>query len=40
MTTRDTKFRLAFDSFVKDVIGVTQYNLQNLTQNKSESRHI
>ena len=39
-TTRDTKFRLAFDSFVKDVIGVTQYNLQNLTQNKLESRHI
>ena len=38
--TRDTKFKLAFDSFVKDVIGVTDYDLENLTKNKSECRHI
>jgi len=38
--TRDTKFKLAFDSFVKDVIGVTDYDLENLTKNKSEYRHI
>lgn len=37
--TRDTKFRLAFDSLVKDVIGVTEYTLENLTKNKSESMH-
>jgi len=38
--TRDTKFKLAFDSFIKDVIGITDYALENLTKNKSESRHI
>ncbi|MDC1151821.1 hypothetical protein OAS95_04560 [Pelagibacteraceae bacterium] len=38
--TRDTKFKLAFDNFIKDVIGITDYDLENLTKNKSESRHI
>lgn len=38
--TRDTKFKLAFDNLIKDVIRVTDYNLENLTKNKSESRHI
>ena len=39
-TTRDTKFKLAFDNLIKDVIGITDYDLENLTKNKSESRHI
>ena len=38
--TRDSKFKLAFDSFLKDVIGISVYDLENLTKNKSESRHI
>lgn len=38
--TRDDKFKLAFDMFVKDVIGIPDYGLTNLTKNKSESRHI
>lgn len=38
--TRDTKFKLAFDSFIKDVIGASDYGLENLTKNKSGSRHI
>jgi len=38
--TRDTKFKLAFDNFIKDVIGITDYDLENLTKKKSESTHI
>lgn len=38
--TRDTKFKLAFDNFIKDVIGITDYDLENHTKNKSESTHI
>lgn len=38
--TRDTKFKLAFDSFIKDVVGVLDYDLENLTKKKSESTHI
>lgn len=38
--TRDTKFKLAFDRFIKDIVGITDYELENLTKNKSESRHI
>ena len=34
--TRDTKFKLAFDSFIKDVVGVLDYDLENLTKKKSE----
>jgi len=38
--TRDDKFKLAFDSFIKDDIGVNEYKLKNLTKNKGECRHI
>lgn len=38
--TRDDKFKLAFDSFIREDIGVNNYKLTNLTKNKSESRHI
>ena len=38
--TRDTKFKLSFDKFIKDVVGVLDYDLENLTKKKSESTHI
>ena len=38
--TRDDKFKLAFDSFIRDVICVNEYKLTNLTKNKGECRHI
>lgn len=38
--TRDDKFKLAFDSFIRDDIGVNEYKLKNLTKNKGECRHI
>lgn len=38
--TRDEKFKLAFDSFIREDIGVNEYKLKNLTKNKGESRHI
>lgn len=38
--TRDDKFRLAFDSFVKNTIGIEEYSLENLTKNKIENTHI
>ena len=38
--TRDDKFKLVFDSFIRDTIGVDKYNLENLTKNKTENTHI
>lgn len=38
--TRDDKFKLAFDSFVKDVVGVHEYTLENLTKRKAANTHI
>tara|TARA_B110000285_G_scaffold216924_1_gene264702 strand:- start:3150 stop:3992 length:843 start_codon:yes stop_codon:yes gene_type:complete len=38
--TRDDKFKLSFDMFIKDVVGVRHYSLTNLTRNKSEKSHI
>jgi len=38
--TRDEKFKLVFDSFVKDTLGFENYVLENRTKNKTESHHI
>ncbi len=38
--TRDDKFKLAYDKFLKDAIGIDKYYLKNLTRNKCENNHI
>lgn len=38
--TRDEKFKLSFDTFIKDTVGIQDYYIQNLTKNKCESTHI
>lgn len=38
--TRENKFKLAFDSFINDVVGCQNYDLKNLTKNKKEAKHV